>query len=428
MVRRQWLGAFTCVVVVANAAAYENPGAVGQPGLALRTAKALVAEYQGRATIDHAVILVRDGRIEAVGGASSVEIPNGYETIDVGSNWIMPGMIDLHSHVAHGLNDLSDSVYLTNPGMRTSAAIIPGFAYMEEAVAGGVTSVLYIPGSASNMGGQGVLLRTTGDSYEDMELRTPGSLKLAQSGNPERLGPHYPQRSFMNWNTRNTFRRGVAYAKRWMDYEEGKGPKPERDLQFDVFRDLLSGKTQVSTHTQMYQVVLMTLTMIARDFKLPVYIDHGTFDGFRAAAMAEELGVPAILGPRQVCATFPGFIDTGGAVEGVAAKYQEAGHKLIGFNTDSIGIFGIQQTELALQSAMGVRYGFNDDDMDSVRGITIVPAMASGLDEILGSIEVGKEADLVVVTGDPNDPRNSVEMVFMKGRKVYDTAVDKRRF
>ena len=86
------------------------------------------------------------------------------------------------------------------------------------------------------------------------------------------------------------------------------------------------------------------------------------------------------------------------------------------------------QAELALQAAMGSRYGFDDSEMDAVRGVTVVPAMASGLAETRGSIEVGKLADLVVLTGNPQDPRSSVEMVFMEGRRVYDTTEDRRRF
>jgi len=81
-----------------------------------------------------------------------------------------------------------------------------------------------------------------------------------------------------------------------------------------------------------------------------------------------------------------------------------------------------------VQAAMGVRYGFDSSNMDHVRGITIVPAMASGIGDQVGSIEVGKFADLLVVTGDPADPRCSVEMVLQSGKKVYDTEVDTRRW
>ncbi len=423
------------VLVLALAGPVDSePGEPGGPGLALLTAKALVCALDGPMAIDGAVVLVRDGRIEAVGRKGELVVPEGYDVRDLGDLWLAPGLIDLHSHVAMSLRDLSETVFLTNPGMRSSVGVVPEFIELRYAVAGGVTTVLHIPGSATNMGGAGVLLRTGGETYEEMLVRDPGSLKLAQAGNPERRGPWLPQRSLMNWNTRDTFRRGVAYARRWVAHELGFGPRPERDLQFDIFRALVKGEAQVSTHTQIYQVVRMTLTMVVGEFGLPVFIDHGTFDGYRAAGDAGKLGVPAILGPRQVSLPYnrPTLaIDQDGAIFGVAAKYQEAGHPLVGFNTDAIGPPSSDspgQEELSLQAAMGVRYGFDNRGAAAVRGVTIVPAIAAGLAGQIGSIEVGKDADLIVITGDPCDPRSSVELVLMRGRVIYDVAAEPRRF
>ena len=388
----------------------------------------------GANVVDNAALLVVDGRILEVRPRRGTTVPEGYEVVDLGDRWVAPGMIELHCHVVMSMRDLSETAFLTNPGMRASAGAVPANTNLKNAIAGGVTTVLHIPGSATNMGGQGVIIRTAPEHYEDALVRDPGSLKLAQAGNPERLGPWFAGRSFMNYNTRSTFRRGLAYAKRMAEAEKA-GPPVERDLQFDIFRELYAGNTQVSTHTQIYQVVLATLTLVVEDFGVPLYIDHGTFDGWRAAKKAEELEVPAILGPRQITTGIRarGFAeyDQDGAIFGVAAMYQKEGHTRIGFNTDCVGPmggFGPGQEELGLQAAMGVRYGFDNSEMQAVRGVTIVPAMAAGLGESVGSLEPGKDADLVVTTGDPNDPRSSVEMVFVQGRKVYDTAVDRRRF
>jgi len=402
---------------------------------AIRAAKALVTGEDGRGVIDGVVVLVQDGKILRIGEAREIEIPEGWEVVDCGRSWICPGFIDLHCHIAGQsfmVNDINDMVYMTNPGLRASAAVRPGNPDLLRGVAGGVTSVLFIPGSGTNMGGQGVLLKTGLSTYERMEIRNPGSLKLAQAGNPERWAIGVG-RALMNWNTNNTFRRGLAYAKRRA--AEGKsvgddatkdGPDLERNIEWEVFPWLLEKKTQVSTHTQMYQVVLRTLTMVRQEFGLDVYIDHGEFDGLRTAKLAQDLGVSAIVGPRELDGTIPRLSPgADGKFVGIAAGYQQGGHKMIGFNTDSPIV---PEEELPVQATVSVRYGFDDSEMDSVRGLTIVPAMTAGIADRVGSLAPGKDADILIVTGDPIDPRNAVQRVFIEGESVYDSAKEARRW
>jgi len=410
-----------------------DPGGVGGAGLALKAAKILTAAWEGPQVVDNGVLLVRDGKIEAVGRARDIEIPSDYEVVDVGDRWLSPGMVELHCHEA-GLgifsfvNDINDTVYLSNPGMRASTAVKPGNHQLQMALAGGVTTVLFIPGSGSNIGGQGVLLKTAFDKYEEKLVRDPGSMKLAQWGNPESwtIGV---EMAFENWNTRDTLRRGIAYAKRWQAFEAGEGPEPERNISYDVFRDLLSGEIAISTHTQLYQVVLMTLTMVAAELQLPVFLDHSTVGGWLTGGLAQELGVPAIVGPRSVDTTARGFINWARnkheGMRGVAAGYQERGLDMIGFNTDS-GI--IPQEELLVQGAMGVRYGFDESAMQMVRGLTIVPARTARIDDRLGSLEVGKDADILISNGHPADPRTAIDIVFVNGRRAYDAERDGRRW
>ncbi|MCB9914564.1 MAG: amidohydrolase family protein [Planctomycetes bacterium] len=404
-----------------------QPGELGGRGLALRAAKILTVPLEGRQFVDNGVVLVKDGKIEAVGSARDTAVPAGYEVVDLGDQWLMPGMIDLHSHIA-GTFDINDSVYLTNPGLRASTAVRPQDRKMEMGLAGGVTTILFIPGSATNIGGQGILYKTGSADYESGTVRNPGSMKLAQAGNPERWTIN-PGRSFMNWNLRNTLVRGIAYAKHWEAWRNGKGPKPERNPQFEVIRSLYEKETQISTHTQIYQVVNETLTLVAEELHLPVYIDHGTFDGWRAAARAKSLGVNAIVGPREIDVPSYGFIRWSGSnpekIGGCAAGYQEAGMDMVGFNTDAPVV---PQEELQLQAGMGARYGFKTDRLQAVRGLTIVPAVTAGIQNRVGSIEPGKDADLLVITGDPADPRSSVERVYVDGQKVYDPSIQRRRW
>lgn len=414
-----------------------EPGAAGSSkGLVILCRKALVMPLEGVQVIDNAAVFIAGGKIVQVLPRADVDVDAlraDYEIMDRPDTWVSPGLIDLHSHVAGRSffqNDLNDMVYLTNPGIRARTSVVPMNADFLNGSAAGVTSVLYIPGSGTNIGGIGVLLKTGFANYERMELRHPGSMKLAQAGNPERFLDGVG-RAFMNWNTRNTFERGIAYAKRWIAYEEGGGERPRVDPQWEIFRDLYNHTVQVSAHTQIYQVVLMTVKMVKEKLGLDVYIDHGSFDGWRAAAEAEVLNVPAILGPRQISVSInveyrPGMFivnDNDGAIFGMAAKYQEAGHTMIGFNTDAPVI---PQEGLPLQAAMAVRYGFKNDNVDHMRGLTIIPATASGVQARVGSLQPGTDADIIVTSGDPTDPRTTVFFTFQEGEKVYDSSVERR--
>ena len=180
-----------------------SQGASDPAGYLLRASKVLTCAEEGPQVVDNGAVLVQNGRIAAVGRATELTAPEGVQVIDVGDQWVMPGLIDLHCHVAGHFfpppDDITDPVYLTNPGLRVAPAVTPYNELLRTSVAGGVTSVLYIPGSATNMNGFGILLKTGHEHYEDMLIRDPGSLKVAQSGNPERYG-FGPGRSFQNYN------------------------------------------------------------------------------------------------------------------------------------------------------------------------------------------------------------------------------------
>jgi len=400
-------------------------GEPGGPALYLVAAKVLTAEWRGPGFIDHGAVVVRDGRIVAVGRRAEVAVPEGAEVRDLGADWLMPGIVELHCHIA-GAMGLNDMVHLTNTGLRASADVIPRTEALEVGMAAGVTTVLYIPGSGTNVGGEGVLLRTGFEHYEDTLVRDPGSLKLAQAGNPERWLTR-PQRSFMNWNTRNTFERGVAYAKAWETFEAQGGTPPIKDPQWEIFRSLRKREAQISTHTQIYQVVLQTINTVHDGLGLPVFIDHGSFDSWRTGPLVKERGMYAIVGPRGIDVPEAGFIRWSGsnpeAILGCAAEFQKQGVELIGFNTDSPVV---PQEELPLQAAMGVKYGFDNSKLQAIKGLTIVPAMTVGLQDDIGSIEVGKSADLVRLTGDPIDPRAWIKQVWQRGTVTYDVASEPR--
>jgi len=286
--------------------------------------------------------------------------------------------------------------------------------------------VLYLPGSGNNMSGSSVLLKTYPSTYGQAVLRESASLKIAQAGNPERWGMHQ-DRSFMNWQIRGILLRGMAYGKAWERYAAGEDLEPPFNPTFETIRSLAKGDISVSAHTQLYQVELMSVKMIKLALGLNLFIAHGTFDGYKAAALAEQAGVPAILGPRSVQwnSRGPWGVDTDGSVRGIAAEYQARGHTAIGFNTDAINpnwTAGPHTQELSLQAAMGVRYGLKNEHLEALRGLTIVPAETMGMADRIGSLEVGKDADFLVLDGDPADPRNRVQEVYVDGELAHSAS------
>ncbi len=375
-----------------------------------KAAKVYTADEAGM--INRGLVVVRDGDIVWVGRAADAEIAEGIEVVDLGNAWLVPGLIEPHNHVAGSLRDLNDTVFLTNPELHTAGVLEPNNPYLLDAIAGGITTALFIPGSGSNMGGFGMLVKTAGDTVEEMTLRSPGSLKIAQAGNPERYS-FGVRRALMNWNTRDTLEKGLAWARAYQDGEA------EWDSKWADFVGLEQGKVPVSVHTQIYQVALMTVTMQVQELGLKSFIDHGTFDAYKIGSIAAEVGVPVMNGPRQFW-----FDRSTSQIMGCAAGWFENEGIILGYNTDAPVI---PQEELPFQAAMGVRLGAGDG-LDALHGMTANAAKALLIEEQTGRLIPGLDADLVAWTGDPVDPRSSVLKVWIDGKKVYDVEEDARRY
>lgn len=404
-----------------------NAGASGAPGLAIKCAKALVVspDPDDVQVVDHAYVLLKDGKIVAVESARGFEVPEGYEVLDVGENWVMPGIIDYHTHEG-GTYDINDAVSLVNPGLSAATAVIPNNDRMRVGLAAGITTILFIPGSATNIGGIGQLLKTGHETYEKTLVRDPGVLKISQWGNPESWGPGIGM-CFEYWNLGATIERGLAYAKRWAAFEKGEGPEPERNISYDVFRDLLAGRAPGTVHTQMYQVVLATITQLTVEYGLNVSLNHSTIGGWLTGELAVEHNVPAIVGPRSLDTTARRHLNWARnkheGMRGVAAGYQERGVKLLGFNTDA-PVIPLESVQL--QAGMGVRYGVDDSKLAAVRGITVVPAITGLIADQVGSLTPGLDADVIVITGHPADPRSHVKLAWIDGEKKYDASEQTR--
>ena len=406
------------------APAQERPATPVSPGVvAIKAGKILTAAEKGPEVIDRGVILVRDGKIEKIGPEADVPIPAGATVVDAGERWAMPGFIDLHCHIGGSMRDINDMVHPTNPELSTRPTIDPDNENLRMAVAGGVTTVNYIPGSGTNLSGFGTLMHTAGGkTIDSLIVRFPGSMKVAQAWNPERHGGDLGlSRMGMWWSLRKLLDRARDYNDAWTAYEKGLNKiRPEKREDLENMRGLFQRKYPVIIHTADPRDVMGTVRMFHDEYSLPCIVSHGEFGGFRVAAEIAKRELPANIGPRIYDYRMPA---DEGQFLGIPSMYAEAGVKRLSLNTDSPVV---PQEDLAFQGTMAVRYGL--DPKAAIRALTIEPAKAILISDRLGSLEAGKDADLILTTGDPLDPRNYVAWVMIGGKVVYDTATERRRY
>jgi imidazolonepropionase-like amidohydrolase len=387
----------------------------GPTVFAVRAGKLLTQGPAG--VVDDGLVVVKDGKFLYAGRYDASRIPAGAPVEDRRPHWLVPGFIDLHSHVGGG--DINDMTYPTNSDLRTLDNVSPDNDALRWARAGGVTTVNFIPGSGTNSGGWGTLMKTNGKTLEEVLVRFPGALKIAQLGNPERWGDVGSGRMGMNHLIRAMMERGRDYAKEWEEFEAGRRKeKPALDPRLENFRGLFARKWPVIVHTAHVQGVQATMRILVDEMKVDTILTHGDFLGFRGAGPLAERRMKVNIGPR----TYWYDPETGG-VAGQAAEWFRRGTTDLSLNTDAPVV---PQEELPLQVAMAVRYGLPQEH--ALASVTSIPARQIGMADRLGSLEAGKDADFSCFPGDPFDMRNGAILVWVNGRVAYDPEKEGRRY
>ena len=377
-------------------------GASGQEGLiALRGATIHTA---AGAPIVNGTIVMRNGRIEALGGLSTV--PAGAQVIDVSGKTIIPGMMDNHSHIGFDNRDVNERGTRFAPRYRISDVLSPDERYWNDAVEGGVTTVVTGPGSGSVSSGQAAVVKTWGASLEQRLLKERGGLKIAMG---RKSGDQAPQSSMAVTSfLREQFLKAQEYRatrKRWEDGGR-RGPPAPVDLDLDVLARVLAGEDRVRSHVHSAHDILSILRL-KDEFGFDLTLHHAT----EAYKVADEIA------KRKVHVVgLPLFlrIGIGEQVMSSPALLVQKGI-LFAFHTDDPVIDSKYQR---YNGSLAIRYGL--PEAEALKALTINAAQIAGVADRVGSLEVGKDADLVVLDGPWYELTTRIDLVFVNGRKAYD--------
>ncbi len=371
--------------------------------------------------INHGIILIRDGKIEAMGSRREVSIPPGYAVIDARQYWVMPGIVESHCHVGADMGDLNDMVMQVNPELRASDVVWLDDLPYTKAISGGVTTIHTMPGSGTNQGGFTVILKTDPSDPENVILREFGAMKATQAFNPERRGGDLGStRMGMSWLLRQFLAKARVYHEAWVAYEKDHTlEKPEFKPQWENLRRVFKKEIPTIVHTYSTWGVMQTIRMFHDENHLPVIATHTAFGGYGAAReAAKRPDVFIDIGPRTM--EFRSSVEGDNRFHAMGAEYAQAGVKNLSINTDSVSWshYMAPQEELASQATVSARYGL--DDQAALAGITINSARALKIDHRVGSLEAGKDADIVIKKSSLIDPTTPVEMVLVNGRIAYE--------
>ncbi len=251
--------------------------------------------------INHGIILVSNGKIEALGPASSIKVPEVYTVIDASDRWVTPGIVEAHTHIAVEGFGFNDMVTPINPELGLAESVNPEDIAIRGAVKGGVTTIHTMPGSGTNLGGFSVIIKLDSSSPEKMILRELGAMKATQAYNPERRGGDLGlTRMGMSWSLRQMLKRAKEYTDVWEAYEQGRREKkPEFKPEWEKVRKVFRGEIPTIVHTYEGWGVMQTIRMFNDENNLKVIATHTAGGGYMVGVEAAKRdGVSINIGPR----------------------------------------------------------------------------------------------------------------------------------
>jgi imidazolonepropionase-like amidohydrolase len=360
------------------------------------------------------VLVVHNAKIVAVGSAGSTAIPENARRIDARGKVILPGLVDSHSHI--GAPEGGDSSSAIQPDVRIMDAVNARASSIQRAQAGGLTTVNVMPGSGHLLSGQTLYLKLRdGRMIDDLliqtaEGRVAGGMKMANGTNSRRSTAQFPgTRAKSAALVREQYLKAMEYREKVKQAAGDASKLPPRDLRMEGLVEVLEGKRIVQFHSHRHDDILTALRL-AKEFGLRVVLHHVS-DGWMVADEIAKAGAP--------CSVI--VIDSpGGKLEAKDARFETAmmldkAGALVGFHTDD----SVTDSRWFLRSAaLAVRAGMPREK--ALYAVTMANAKMLDLENRVGSLEPGKDADFVLLSGDPLSIYTHVLETWVEGKKVFD--------
>ena len=371
--------------------------------------------------IEQGILIVQNGKITAVGDARTVRLTADIEKIDLAGKVIMPGLVDSHSHIGEPAG--ADGSSPIQPDVRILDSVNPASGSIQRAQSGGITTVNVMPGSGHLDSGQTLYLKLRDNAVKiedlliyDADGKYTGGIKFANGTNPIRPGGgNFPgTRSKSAALVRDTFIKAQEYRDKIKKAGSDKSKLPARDLGLETLVEVLEGKRIVHFHTHRADDI-MTVLRLQKEFGFRLVLHHVS-EGWKVADEIAKAKVP--------CSII--LIDSpGGKLETMDIRFEtpaimsKAG-VLFGFHTDDY----ITDSRFFLrEAAIGVRGGLAPDK--ALYALTMANAKMLDLDKRVGSLETGKDADFIVLNGDPLSVYTHVLQTYVEGKKVFDRSIPK---
>jgi imidazolonepropionase-like amidohydrolase len=381
-----------------------------------------------RGTIQNGTIVLRDGKIAAIGGAGT-DIPSGADVVDAKGRFVSPGIIDAHSHIAADAINEGGTTVSSMTGIED--VLDPTDVSIYRDLAGGLTVANVLHGSANPIGGKNQVIKLRwGKNARGLVFEgAPPGIKFALGENPKDIrqggqpGPRrYPlTRPGVEFVIRDAFSRAKAYQREWQDYEQRRKAgedvsMPRRDLQLEPLVEILEGKRLVHSHTYRADETLM-LIRLAEEMGFKIATFQHILEGYKVADEMAKHGV----GGSTFSDWWAYKVEAEDAIPHNAAIMHKRG-VLVSINSDSAEHARRLNTEAAKSMHWG---GLTEDEVFAF--VTINPAKQLKIDQRVGSLEVGKDADVVIWNKHPLSTYAIVDRVYIDGEQYYDRLAEERR-